>query len=100
MTKKKIEQREQAIARSHGICAICGGSIYQYGTPQYAHKIANTEYFRKMYGSFVIDSTINGEMVCSLSCNQAVNIGYNKGEVLKLLADIVMYEMRRFNCEK
>jgi len=96
MNKKEREQREKAIARSHGICPVCNGSIYQYDTPQYAHKIANTETFRKMYGSFIVDHTLNGEMVCSLGCNQVMNIGYDRGEVLKLLADIVTYEISNF----
>ena len=52
MTDKQKEQRQQALTRSGGICPICGGSINQYGTPQYAHKIANTEVNRSKYGSF------------------------------------------------
>lgn len=97
MTSRQREQRERALQRNQCICPVCKGSIYQYGTPQYAHKIANTETFRKKYGSFFIDHTLNGEMVCSLECNQVMNIGYNKGKVLSLLSDILIYEMERFN---
>lgn len=96
MTEVEKEQRRQALARSGGICPVCGGSINQYGTPQYAHKIANTDTNRKKYGSFFIDHFLNGEYVCSLACNSSCNIGNNPGKVLELLADIVIYEIRKF----
>lgn len=97
MTKQEIEQREEALARSGCICPVCGGSIYQYGTPQYAHKITNNQMNRKKYGSFFIDNTLNGEMVCSLSCNASVDVGCNMGEQLKVLADILVAEMKKFD---
>lgn len=96
MTEEQKEQRRQALTRSGGKCPVCGGSINQYGTPQYAHKIANTELNRKKYGSFFVDHWMNGEYVCSLPCNQSCNIGNNRGKVLGLLADILIYEMRKF----
>ena len=96
MTDKQKGQRQQALTRSGGICPICGGSINQYGTPQYAHKIANTEVNRSKYGSFFMDHFLNGEYVCSLACNSSCNIGNNPGEVLKLLTDILLYEIKRF----
>lgn len=95
MTDKQIEQREIAYSLSCGKCAKCGKPILQ-GQMQYAHKIANTKPNRNKYGSFVIDHPLNGAYVCSLECNHVMNIGYNKGEILKLLADIVMFEMRKF----
>ena len=80
---------------SCGACAVCGKDLN--GTAkQYAHKIANTKTNRAKYGSFVIDSPLNGAYVCSLKCNQTMNIGFNKGECLKLIADITLYEMRKF----
>lgn len=96
MTEAEKEQRRQALARSGGICPVCGGSINQYGTPQYAHKIANTDPNRKKYGSFFIDHWMNGEYVCSLACNSSCNIGNNPGKVLGLLADILIYEIKKF----
>lgn len=81
---------------SGGVCAVCGKPL-NYGAPQYAHKIANTKTNRAKYGSFVIDNVLNGAYVCSLGCNQSMNIAFNKGEVLKLIADITMYEIRKFN---
>ena len=95
MTKAQREQRELALGRSDGLCAVCGKPLNQ-GQAQYAHKIANTKTNRSKYGSFVIDHTLNGAMVCSLSCNQAMNIGFNRGAVLNLIADITLMEMRRF----
>lgn len=95
MTEQQKEQREKALFCSAGVCGVCGKPLNQ-GQPQYAHKIANTKTNRQMYGSFVIDHTLNGMMVCSLACNQVVNIGFNKGACLSLLADIVLHEMRLF----
>lgn len=95
MTKAQREQRELAMGFSDGLCAVCGKPLNQ-GQAQYAHKIANTKTNRSKYGSFVIDHTLNGAMVCSLSCNQAMNIGFNRGAVLNLIADITLMEMRRF----
>lgn len=95
MTRLQTEQREKALAMSGGVCAVCGRPLN--GTAiQYAHKIANTKPNREKYGSFIMDHPLNGAMVCSLSCNQSMNIGYNKGECLKLMGDILMFEMRRF----
>ena len=96
MTEAQKEQRRQALTRSGGLCSVCGGSLNQYGTPQYAHKIANTEPNRRKYGSFFIDHWMNGEYVCSLGCNSSCNIGNNPGKVLDLLADILIYEIKKF----
>lgn len=95
MTTAQLEQRELALGRSDGLCAVCGKPLNK-GQPQYAHKIANTKTNRRKYGSFIIDHTLNGAMVCSLGCNQAMNIGFNRGAVLNLIADITLMEMRRF----
>lgn len=99
MTKQEIEQREEALARSGCICPVCGGSIYQYGTPQYAHKITNNQMNRKKYGSFFIDNTLNGEMVCSLACNASIDVGCNQGAILSTLVDILTYEIKKFGGE-
>lgn len=96
MTKKQVEQREKALARSCGVCPVCGGSIYQYGTPQYGHAIGNTETNRKKYGSFFIDSTYNGCLCCSLECNSSIDVGKSKGKILEKLVDILTNEIRDF----
>ena len=82
-------------AHGRGTCAICGKPLNN-GAPQYAHKIANTKTNRTKYGSFIIDNPMNGAYVCSLGCNQSMNIAHDKGAVLCLIADITMYEMRKF----
>ena len=95
MTEKQIEQREKALTRSCGVCSVCGKPLTQ-GQIQYAHAIGNTEVNRKKYGSFFIDSTYNGALVCSLSCNASVDIGKSKGKILDKLADILLKEMKDF----
>lgn len=95
MTDAQKEQREKALARSCGVCAICGKPLVS-GQMQYAHAIGNTEVNRKKYGSFFIDSTYNGELVCSLECNASVDIGKSKGRILDKLADILLKEMKDF----
>ncbi len=98
MTERQIRQREQALQRSGGVCAVCGKPL-NYGQGQYAHKIGNTEVNRKKYGTFFIDSTYNGEYVCSLGCNSKVDIGKSKGAVMDILADILIREMKDFRGE-
>ena len=91
MTEKQIEQRQKAMARSNGICPICKKPLIS-GQMQYAHKIPQKEMFRNKYGSFIIDHTLNGEMVCSLPCNQSVDVGSSYGNHLEVIADILIYE--------
>jgi len=91
MTTQQIEQREKALARSCGICSVCGKPL-SAGQIQYAHKIPQKEIFRKKYGSWVIDHTLNGELVCSLSCNHSVDVGSSYGNHLDVIADILIYE--------
>ena len=96
MTDAQIEQRQKAMGRSNGLCPVCGKPLIS-GQMQYAHAIGNTEVNRKKYGSFFIDSTYNGELVCSLGCNASVDVGKSKGKVLDTLADILLKEMRDFH---
>lgn len=98
MTGEQRLQREQALERSCGVCYICGKPLKD-GQMQYAHRIGNTEVNRKKYGSFFIDSTYNGELVCSLGCNASVDVGKSKGKILDTLADILLKEMRDFHGE-
>ncbi|MBO7733783.1 MAG: hypothetical protein J6S67_14560 [Methanobrevibacter sp.] len=93
MNNAEIEQREQALQRAGGcICQKCGKP---FRAGQYAHKIANKEMWRKKYGSFIIDHTLNGEYVCSLSCNQSVDVGSSYGNHLEVIADILIYEYQK-----
>ena len=97
MTSRQIEQREKALSRSRNTCAVCGKSIHEYGTPQYSHKLSNSQKNRSKYGSFIIDHTLNGEYCCSLDCNSAMLIDNKPREILMLLADIVTYEINHFD---
>lgn len=62
---------------------------------QYAHRIGNREIYRKKYGSWVIDNTLNGEMVCCLGCNQTVDVGSSYGNHLEVIADILIAEYQK-----
>lgn len=95
MNNKEIEQRDKALNRSCGVCYVCGKPLC-YGHGQYAHRIGNTEVNRKKYGSFFIDSTYNGEMVCSLECNASLDVGKSKGNILSVLSDILTKEIKDF----
>jgi hypothetical protein len=96
MNSKQRDQREKALCRSNGLCPVCKKPLSQ-GQMQYAHKIGNTEVNRKKYGSFFIDSTYNGELVCSLGCNASIDVGKSKGRILDTLADILIKEMKDFH---
>lgn len=74
-----------------GVCAVCGRYMER---PQFAHAIANTKANRKKYGSKIIDSPFNGALVCSLACNDRVNIGFNPMECERKMKEIREKEER------
>ena len=69
-------------------CCNCGLSIVRWLTSQRAHRIANTKVNRKKYGKHIIDHIDNWAAVCSLRCNDAMNIGNNPVECDKLVLKI------------
>ena len=89
MTDAQIDQRQKAMGRSNGLCPICQKPMV---SGQYAHKISNKIMWQKKYGNWIIDHTLNGEMVCSLACNQSVDVGSSYGNHLEVIADILIYE--------
>ena len=91
MTDAQREQREKALARSCGVCPVCGKPLRE-GQMQYAHAIPQKEMYIKKYGTWVIDHTLNGELVCSLACNQSVDVGSSYGNHLDVIADILIAE--------
>ena len=94
MTEKQINQRLEAIQRMSAICPVCK-KPFTGSAGQYAHKIANKDLWRKKYGSWIIDHTLNGEYVCSLSCNQSVDVGSSYGNHLEVIADILIAEYQK-----
>lgn len=90
MNKAEIKQREEALKRSYGRCAVCGKPLMNCG--QYAHKIANKKMWREKYGAFIIDNERNGEIVDNLSCNASVDVGSSFGRHLEVIIDIVIAE--------
>lgn len=95
MTDREKEERVARYNLASGICEVCGKPL-QSGQPQIAHCIADTKTNNAKYGSFFIQHRLNYRAVCSLKCNDACNIGFNKGEILKKLTDILIYEMKEF----
>ena len=94
MNEREIEQRQKALSRSCGTCAVCGKPLSQ-GQMQYAHAIPQKEMYIKKYGTWVIDHTLNGELVCSLPCNQSVDVGSSYGNHLEVIANILIYEYQQ-----
>lgn len=92
MNEREIEQRQKALSRTCGVCPICKMPLLR---PQFAHKISNKIMWRNKYGSWVIDHTLNGELVDCLKCNQAVDIGSSYGNHLEVIADILIYEYQK-----
>lgn len=95
MTDIQKEQREEAYKRSCGFCEVCGKPLIE-GQMQAAHRITNNTMNRNLYGSFIIDHPLNVGYTCSLSCNADLDLGNNEGAKLKLIAQIVMYEIQKF----
>lgn len=91
MTDKQREQREKAMERSLGVCAVCGKPLRE-GAMQYAHKIPQKDMYIKKYGTWVIDHTLNGELVCSLACNHSIDVGSSYGNHLDVIADVLISE--------
>lgn len=90
-----LEQREEIFERDGYICQHCGLSIYQHGTPQLAHRIAQSKMNLKKYGKAVIHHPLNMASVCSLYCNDAMNIGMNPVKTEKLVR--LIKESRTFS---
>lgn len=95
MTRDQRIQRAEALAKSGGVCEVCGKTLTP-STWQGAHRIANTEPNRKKWGAWIIDHPLNIAIVCSLACNHVCNIGYNPGECLRLVQRIVNKELEKF----
>lgn len=95
MTEAEEQQRRIALAKSGGVCEVCGKPITP-STWQGAHRIANTKPNRTKWGSWIIDHPMNIAIVCSLGCNQSCNIGFNPGACLELINKIIDFERSRF----
>lgn len=91
MTDAQKEQREKALARSCGVCEICGKPLYS-NAMQGAHRIGNTIINRNKYGSFFIDSKWDILYTCSLECNAKADVGKSIGNQLRVLAEILIKE--------
>lgn len=94
MNSRQKKQREEAYARSGGVCEVCSRPLSQ-GSRQAGHRIGNTKMWRAKYGSFVIDHPLNIGYCCSLQCNSKLDISFDKGKVLMLIAKIVTYEIEK-----
>lgn len=95
MTEAEKIQRFTALAKCQGVCEVCGKTLTP-STWQGAHRIANTKANRAKWGNWIIDAPENIAIVCSLSCNQSCNIGYNEGECLKVVQKVLDRKLMKF----
>lgn len=91
MTKEQEQQRQEALERSCGVCFICGKPLSS-SFAQYSHRIPNKEIYRKKYGTWVMDNTLNGEYTCCTDHNYQVDCGSSYGNHLDVIADILIAE--------
>ena len=96
MTEAQKEQRMLQLAKSGGVCEVCGRTLTP-STWQGAHRIANTEANRKKWGSWIIDAPENIAIVCSLKCNQECNVGYTPSECLEIAEKVLKREKQKWN---
>lgn len=95
MTEAQKEQRMLQLAKSGGVCEVCGRTLTP-STWQGAHRIANTEANRKKWGSWIIDAPENIAIVCSLKCNQECNVGYTPSECLEIVQKVLNREKTKW----
>lgn len=86
------ENKVKLFERDNYRCGHCGLSIFRKGTPQLAHRIANTEANIKKYGKSVVHHELNMVSTCSLYCNGHMNIGFRTAEAEEL-ADKIRDEL-------
>lgn len=82
------EQRQEIFRRDGYTCQHCGESIYRFGTQQIAHRIGQGKANVKRYGKEVIHHPLNMASVCSLACNDAMNIGFSTKQADELAEKI------------
>lgn len=87
MTLDDEEKRLEIFERDKWTCQVCGKWLRE-GVPQLAHRIAQTKANIRKYGKEVIHHPLNLVSVCSLRCNSACNIGFNRIECERLIGDI------------
>lgn len=81
--------RDDLFAAANLECIVCGEYLGQHGVPQLAHRVAKTKARIENYGAEVIHSPLNMVPVCSLRCNDLVNIGNRPTETRGLIERIV-----------
>jgi len=76
--REAFEMREKIRrkADSQGwICPVCKRNLNGDGAvAQWAHRIPKGKHTETLYGKEVIHHPLNGVVVCSLACNQAVSV--------------------------
>ena len=95
MNEAEKKQRLEALTTCGGICEVCNKPLTNT-TWQGAHRIANTKANRKKWGDLIIDHPLNIAIVCSLTCNHYVNIGYDNSACLSLVKKIVEKELEKY----
>ena len=74
-----IEKLKEIATKPYtGYCPVCGGKLnwnWNTGVPgQFAHVLSNTKRMKLKYGDDVIRSSFNVAQVCSLECNNAIQL--------------------------
>lgn len=83
-----MEKREEIFRKADYLCAICGNSVFTYGTPQLAHRIPQRKHLIEVYGKEIIHHELNMKPTCCLECNARVSTGYNTNKILDVLLEI------------
>jgi len=99
---KSIAADNHLIQESGGqtFCPVCGGDLEHFIDPisekvswihptQKAHFLSNDKPNKRKYGKIVVENNLNHTLVCSLKCNNVVQIRNNPVQEQKILLDIL-----------
>jgi hypothetical protein len=110
------QTRESVFSRSEYLCEVCGNHVSKYSTPQIAHRVHKGKTAENYIMSFIwnefkkdrsrkwvrdniLEVAENLKAVCSLKCNDKVNIFFKPVERDELLRELIESAIKKEEIE-